>query len=245
MINSIPPEERLEVKKKTHKIMMLLGIASIVMMFIGLSSGYIVSKSDTAWVYIKLPQAFYTSAIIIFISSITYGLALLFAYKANFKLSTIFVVLTLVLAVGFVKFQFDGWQDLHSKGMRFVDVGNLKQLVEAEKEGYGEDYWIVDNGTKLKYVDGKFFDDRDDYNSKEVFPELDKKNLSSSFLFLLTWLHLIHLFGGIISLIVVTIKSLRKKYTKDDIVGIQVSSLYWHFLDFLWLYLLGLLYFVG
>ena len=36
-----------------------------------------------------------------------------------------------------------------------------------------------------------------------------------------------------------------KKYNENDIIGIEVSSIYWHFLDFLWLSLLSLLYFVG
>lgn len=245
MINSIPPEERLDVKKKTHKIMMWLGIASIVMMFIGLSSGYVVAKADITWVHIEMPPEFYISAIIILISSVTYWMALRFAKKSNFKMSTILVLITLFLGFGFVKYQWEGWQYLHSKGLYFVDAENLKALVNNEGGEYGKDFWIVDKGVELKYVDGKFYDARDDYNSKEVNPGLDAKNNASSFLFLLTGLHIAHLLGGIISLIVVSIKSLRKKYSTEDIVGIEVSSLYWHFLDFLWLYLLGLLYFVG
>ena len=62
-------------------------------------------------------------------------------------------------------------------------------------------------------------------------------NPASSFLYVLTFAHLIHVLGGIISLIVVTIKSSQKKYTKEDHLGIELISIYWHFLDVLWVYL--------
>ena len=82
-------------------------------------------------------------------------------------------------------------------------------------------------------------------NTTEKIPDLATKNNASSYLYLLTGLHIVHLFGGLISLIFVAVKSLQGKYTKEDTVGIEVSSLYWHFLDFLWLYLYAILYFVG
>lgn len=245
MINSIPKEERLEVKKKTHKNMMWLGIAAIVMMFIGFSSAYIVARADATWVSIKLPEAFYSSSIIIVLSSITFFIAVRLAKKEQKMLSSIMVVITLILGLLFAKFQFDGWSELTSKRMHFVDAENIKGLLLKTKAEYGEDFTIFYKGDELKYVEGKFYDLRDDYNTNEVFPQLSAKNNASSFLYLLTGLHLVHLLGGIISLLVVTVKSFAGSYNKNDTVGIEVSSIYWHFLDFLWLYLLFLLYYIG
>ena len=245
MRNTVPLEERLEIKKKTHKNMMWLGISSIVMMFIGLSSAYIIAMADITWVHIKMPDAFLTSSIIIFTSSITFWLALRFAKREQKKVSLILVIITLLLGLGFVKFQLSGWAELKSKGMFFVDVQNVNGLIANGKGVYGVDYTIIDSGVELKYVDGKFYDARDDYNTTEKIPDLATKNNASSYLYLLTGLHIAHLFGGLISLIFVAVKSLQGKYTKEDTVGIEVSSLYWHFLDFLWLYLYAILYFVG
>ena len=245
MINTVPPEERLEIKKKTHKNMMWLGISSIVMMFVGLSSAFVIAKADITWVHITMPDEFFISSIFIFISSITFWLAVRFAKKEKKTISLIFVLSTLLLGLGFVKFQFAGWSALKENGMFFVDVQNVKGLIESGKGTYGEDYTVVDSGTELKYVDGKFYHSRDDYNNTEVQPNLVTKNNASSYLYLLTGLHVIHLFGGLLSLIIVSIKSFLGKYTKEDTVGIEVSSIYWHFLDFLWLYLFALLYFVG
>ena len=93
MRNTVPLEERLEIKKKTHKNMMWLGISSIVMMFIGLSSAYIIAMADITWVHIKMPDAFLTSSIIIFTSSITFWLALRFAKREQKKVSLILVII--------------------------------------------------------------------------------------------------------------------------------------------------------
>jgi len=62
-------------------------------------------------------------------------------------------------------------------------------------------------------------------------------NPASSFLYVITFAHLVHVAGGIISLIVTTIKSSQVKYTKEDYLGIELISIYWHFLDVLWVYL--------
>jgi cytochrome c oxidase subunit 3 len=69
-------------------------------------------------------------------------------------------------------------------------------------------------------------------------------NPSGSFFILFIWAHWAHLFGGIISLIVVLINSLRKRYTAQNALGIELCGLYWHFLDLLWVYLFLFLYFI-
>ncbi len=245
MKSSIPKEERLEIKKKTSKNMMYLAIGSLIMLFLGLSSGYYVSKTGPVWVSITVPEEFFISSGVIILSSITFFAALKLAKKGKFNLVPIFAIITLVLGLLFVKYQRDGWKQMKSRGMYLSDVVKIDGLLKNKDVEYGVDYKIFMNDNELKYEDGVFYDKRDEYNSIPMYPNLDADNVSSSWMYILTGLHLAHLIGGIISLIVVTIKSLLKKYNQNDIVGIEVSSIYWHFLDFLWLSLLLLLYFVG
>ncbi|HBH05160.1 MAG TPA: cytochrome oxidase subunit III [Flavobacteriales bacterium] len=73
---------------------------------------------------------------------------------------------------------------------------------------------------------------------------LTGSNISSSFLYILTGLHLAHLFGGIIALIVTMVYALRKKYSKDHKLGFELTATYWHYLTGLWIYLLLFLLFV-
>jgi cytochrome c oxidase subunit 3 len=66
--------------------------------------------------------------------------------------------------------------------------------------------------------------------------------LASSFFYVFTALHAAHLLGGICALLYV---GLRKFETAkvSRFVAAEVTSYYWHFMDGLWLFLLGLLYF--
>lgn len=66
----------------------------------------------------------------------------------------------------------------------------------------------------------------------------------SSYLYLLTGLHVAHLIGGLISLLVVLFKTVRNKYRIDNINGMEVSLTYWHFLGALWVYLFFFLRFI-
>ncbi len=68
-------------------------------------------------------------------------------------------------------------------------------------------------------------------------------NASGSFLIIIAFLHLAHMMGGLIALMVSLTKSLLKKYCASDSLGIELTAIYWHFLDILWVYLFLFLYF--
>ena len=62
-------------------------------------------------------------------------------------------------------------------------------------------------------------------------------NASGSFFYVLTLMHLLHLVAGVIALFVVWIKSIQQKYTSENLLGVRLCSIFWHFLDILWIYL--------
>jgi cytochrome c oxidase subunit III len=68
-------------------------------------------------------------------------------------------------------------------------------------------------------------------------------NPSGSFLYVISGAHLAHLAGGIIMLIFVCIKSFKELYHSKNLLGLQLCSIFWHFLDLLWVYLFLFLYF--
>lgn len=69
-------------------------------------------------------------------------------------------------------------------------------------------------------------------------------SVSSSFLYVLTWVHLAHLAGGIIALAVVFVKGILKRYSAENKLGVELAAIYWHYLDFVWIYLLLFLLFI-
>ncbi|MFT6745693.1 MAG: cytochrome c oxidase subunit 3 [Glaciecola sp.] len=245
-MSNLSPEEKLEIRTKTHRQLMWVGVFSITMMFGGLSSAYIVSKADVTWVKIFPPVAFYISSVAIILSSIFYFFALQFIKKGKKTLSTIMVAVTLILGFVFLQYQVKGWSYLNERGSYVGGNNNIRLIVENDLSEYGKDYIVVQNGIELAYFEGDFYDTRDKtYSSPVKKVNLNTSNNSSSYFFLLTGLHFLHLIGGLISLIIVLVKSVKGRYSKDDMIGIKVSAIYWHFLGFLWLYLLGLLYYIG
>jgi len=69
-----------------------------------------------------------------------------------------------------------------------------------------------------------------------------QSTITTSFLYVLTVLHLAHLFAGLIVLIVVIINNYKNKY-KIEKLGFELAVTFWHFLGILWLYLFVFLYF--
>lgn len=184
------PEEitlRQKRKEKSYKTMLFLAMASIVMIFAGLTSAYVVSKSRPDWLTdFDLPQSFLWSTIVILISSATFHLAVSAIKKSNRSNTTLFLLLTLLLGVTFVILQFIGFG----------------QIVE---QGY--------------YFTGS------------------ESTITTSFLYVIVIVHLAHLFGGMISLLVIIYNHFKQKYTSSQTLGIELGAIYWHFMDFLWLYL--------
>ena len=70
-------------------------------------------------------------------------------------------------------------------------------------------------------------------------------SIKLSYVFLIAAVHIVHVVAGIISLLVVLYNQIKEKYSAQEYLGISLGATFWHFLDFLWLYLLGFMYFVG
>ncbi len=70
-------------------------------------------------------------------------------------------------------------------------------------------------------------------------------NPSSSFFYLLTAAHAFHLLGGITALVYVNVQALSLRLGPGKRTAVDVSALFWHFLDGLWVYLLVLLFVWG
>jgi cytochrome c oxidase subunit III len=65
-------------------------------------------------------------------------------------------------------------------------------------------------------------------------------NPSSSFFYLLTAAHGLHIFGGLTALFYVDVQALRLRLGPGKRTAVDVSALFWHFVDGLWLYLMVL-----
>jgi cytochrome c oxidase subunit III len=84
------------------------------------------------------------------------------------------------------------------------------------------------------------------------FAALNKQGLdikstnSASYIYVIALLHMLHVAGGIVALVVTFLKAYSTKVKVYNSVGIEIVATYWHFVDILWIYLyLFLLFIIG
>ncbi|MDP3360437.1 MAG: cytochrome c oxidase subunit 3 [Lutibacter sp.] len=113
-------QEYKQAKRKSAKPMLWVSMVSMTMMFAGLTSAYVVSRKRADWVSFDLPNAFYISTFLIVLSSITFMLAKYFIKQNNRQITSVFLLSTLFLGLGFVFFQFEGFNELLQSGLFFA-----------------------------------------------------------------------------------------------------------------------------
>jgi len=186
-------EEQESRKGKTYKMLLLFGMISIFMIFAGLSSGFVVSKSRPDWLKdFQLPSAFLLSTLTIIASSFTFHFALKAIKANNRSLTTTLLLVTLLLGLTFIFLQFEGFSQVVANGYFFTG---------------------------------------------------SESTITTSFLYIMVIVHVVHLIGGIISLIVVIYNHFKQKYNSTQTLGIELSAMYWHFMDIIWVLLFLFFYF--
>jgi len=61
--------------------------------------------------------------------------------------------------------------------------------------------------------------------------------INSSFIFLIAFVHVLHVVVALVALLVVFFKNTKGQYNKQNFTGFELASIFWHFVDFLWIYL--------
>lgn len=109
---------------------------------------------------------------------------------------------------------------------------------------YGKDFYLTFNNQKVDFENGTFSINGVAFDSNQEQMLLEHQNVTSTFVYLFSFAHLLHLFGGLIYLIRLTIKSYRGIYGKANHLQIKLGGIYWHYLDSLWIILFLFLQFI-
>jgi len=169
-----------------HKFSLWVGMASIVMMFAGFTSAYIVKRTDSNWLEFKLPPVFWYSTVVILLSSLTVHLAMVAFKSRNMPRYKALITITAILGILFVVLQWSGFQYLQQHGVLLIGANT---------------------------------------------------NPAGSFLGVITGVHMLHVLGGVIALIVMFSRAFNTKRKSYSSVPIEIASTYWHFVDGIWIYL--------
>lgn len=193
MTTTMTAEEHKSRTARSYKLLLMFAMISMIMMFAGLTSAFVVSKSRADWLKdFQLPTAFYYSTLVIIGCSITFHMAKKAIQKDKQQATTTFLLATLVLGILFVVLQFVGFGQIVSSGYYFTGA---------------------------------------------------ESSITTTFLYIVTVVHLLHLAGGLIALFIIIFKQFKNKYNSTQTLGIELGAMYWHFLDLLWVYLFLFLFF--
>ncbi len=70
-----------------------------------------------------------------------------------------------------------------------------------------------------------------------IFFSGKNSNVSGSIMYVITFLHFCHIIFGLIALLISLFKATKKRYTSSNYLGLSLTSIFWHFLDILWVVL--------
>ena len=166
-----------------HKFTLWVGLGSVIMMFAGLTSAYIVKGSQPEWSTVEMPRIFYYSTAAIIGSSICIQMALKAFKERKMKLYRRLISATALLGTLFMVMQIIGFSELWEKGVNLRGSG------------------------------------------------------AGQFLYIIFGLHVLHVLGGVVALLVIFIKAYTSKVRNYNPVTVELASTYWHFVDLLWIYL--------
>lgn len=178
-----------------YRIGVWVGLASILMLFIALTSAYIVRRvpalggGQQDWEPIDMPAVLWLNTVLLLASSVSIELARRALKRNDYSLFKKWISLTTLFGIAFLAGQVMAWRQLAAQGV-FIN-----------------------------------------------------SHPHSSFFYLLTSLHGLHLLGGVFALAYVTVAAFRMRIGFKRRTAVDVTAIYWHFMDGLWIYLFGLLFF--
>jgi cytochrome c oxidase subunit 3 len=116
-------------KLHPHKFTLWVAIASILMMFAGLTSAFIVKSNLVGWRQISMPKIFWVSTGVIILSSLTIQWALRSFRQRDRKAYRMLIAATFVLGMIFVVLQWIGFNDLWDQGVTLKGVTGAGQFL--------------------------------------------------------------------------------------------------------------------
>lgn len=100
-----------------HKFTLWVAIGSMIMMFAGLTSAYIVKGSLPGWSTVEVPTIFYISTAVLLLSSVTIQMANKAFKERSMQQYRRMVMATLVLGIAFIVMQIAGFNQMMESGV--------------------------------------------------------------------------------------------------------------------------------
>ena len=124
-----------------------------------------------------------------------------------------------------------------------ITISISQRLIKKEKRELSIAFSLITFALGIAFV-WQQYAGFEDLRSAGLFFTGPTSTVSTSFIIGITLMHALHVFAGIIVLLVVIYNHFNHKYTSDDLLGFELGAIFWHFIDVLWIYLFFFFYFI-
>jgi len=261
-------------QEESVSIGMWMFLVQEIMFFGGLFTAYLVFRSRYPMAFAAGSNhldAFWggLNTLVLIVSSLTMALTVYYAQKSNRNMQVILIVLTMFFGAVFLGVKAIEYTDKYNHGL--VPVAGLNKRIKEDPNAHHETKpcWDVDHNAPVvehpnprgeflwtdcslakQAEDGKFLtaSERVGYYSNGVIDAnkfRDKVRIFYFIYFVMTGLHALHMIVGLGLMTWLLWTAWRGNYTADYYMPVEMSGLYWHFVDIVWIFLFPLLYLLG
>jgi cytochrome c oxidase subunit III len=226
-----------EQQRQASTLGMWIFLITEVMFFGGLFAGYTIYRS-------MYPEAFIVGShllsikwgglntVVLLMSSLTMVLAVHSAQTGKRNLTAVWLVATMVLGLTFL-------------GVKVIEYSAKIEhhLVPGPNFHFDPAHVGVEHGSEHAPAVEKGAG----HNYLQALEIVKPRNvqLFYSFYFTMTGMHAVHMIIGVGIMLAMLRLTLRNRFSPDYYAPLEISGLYWHFVDIVWIFLFPLLYLVG
>ena len=123
------------------------------------------------------------------------------------------------------------------QGGQEYEVIDGKVLLNGEIVSQFEGNFMFKQDVEIKIVKEDWYRMQEELNSNQYAEFFQTANVSSSFVWVMTFIHFVHLLFSLLALCVVYNRSKKGFYGVENVAGLKAVGVFWHFVGVLWLYL--------
>ena len=211
------------------------------------------------------------NTIVLIVSSLTMALTVYYAQKGNRNMQVILIILTMFFGAVFLGVKAIEYTDKYNNGI--VPVKGLNRKVKAAPETehaaahekpcyevtHGEEHAYVNPHAEFQWADCslvKLAQEKNYLTSAEKIGYFsngeidadkfrDKVRIFFWIYFIMTGLHALHMIVGLGLMTWLLWTAWKGSYNAEYYMPVEMSGLYWHFVDIVWIFLFPLLYLLG
>ena len=123
------------------------------------------------------------------------------------------------------------------QGGKEYSIKNSSVYLNSNEISDFDGYFQLKQGVNIRIKNSLWERTKEELNPNQYAEFYQTSNVSSSFVWVLTIIHFLHLIFSITGIITVSIRANRGYYSSENTAGIKAVGVFWHFVGLLWLYL--------